>query len=162
MTGKKDKIFLSLEKIARDTGEDEYEIIFQLAKEKGINITYKITPSLRFNQITIWVLRPYSDEEYQKLRIFFISRFPSYLVDTILHKIEKDGISYINYPEFVENWQVNDDIFEVLNEVHGIRCSELNEIEWSDIFNTKIGRSAMIQTARELVAYNIINRETEV
>lgn len=155
MKGKKDKIFLSLEKIARDTGEDEYEIIFQLAKEKGIHITNKITPSLSFNQITIWVLKPYSDEEYQKLKLLFNSQFPSHLVDTILYMIEKDGVSYINYPEFIEIWQVHSDIFEVLNEEHGIICDELNEIEWLEIFNTKIWRSAMIQTARELVAYNI-------
>ncbi len=160
LTGNKDKLFLSLEKIARETGEDKYDLIFLLAKKDGIHITDKITPSLSYNQITVWVLKPCSDEEYQKLRIFFISRFPSYLVDTILHKIEKDGVFYINYPEFVENWQVNDDIFEVLNEEHGIKCGELNEIEWSEIFNTKIGRSAMIQTARELVAYNIKNHNS--
>ena len=153
--GKKDKFLLSLEKIARDTGEDEYEIIFQLAKEKGIHITNKITPSISFSQITIWVLRPYSDEEYQNLRLFFTSRFPSHLIDTILLRAEKDGIPYISYPEFIENWQVYDDIFEVLNEEHGIKCGELNEAEWAEIYGTEEWRSCMIQTAREIVAYNI-------
>lgn len=157
MTGKNDKILLSLEKIARDTGEDEYEIIFQLAKEKGINITNENTPSLSFNQMTIWVLRPYDVEKYKRITLYFFSRFPSYLVDAILHKIEKDGKSYIKYPAFIDNWQVFDDIFEVLKEEHGILDSELNEIDWSEIFNTRIWRSAVIQTARELIAYNIHN-----
>ena len=154
MTGKKDKIFLSLEKIARDTGEDEYDLIFLLAKKDGITITDKITPSLSYNQITVWVLKPCTDEEYKRLKLFFISRFPSHLLDNILHRFEKYGVSYIRYPEFIEIWQIYNDIFEVLIEEHGIRSNQFNEIEWLKIFDTEEWRSCVIQTARELVAYN--------
>lgn len=144
-----------MEKIARETGEDEYEIIFLLIKEKGIHITDIITPSLGLNQITIWVLKPYIEEEYQKLKLFFSSRFPYHLIDSFLLRVEKDGLSYIKYPELIEISQVYDDIYEVLKEEHGIKCDELNEVEWTEIYGTEKWRSCMNQTAREIVAYNI-------
>jgi len=155
LTRKKEKIFLSLEKIAGGTGEDEDEIIFHLNKEKGIHVTDIITPSLGLNQITVWVLKPYTDEEYQKLKLLFTSRFSPHLINTILLRTEKDGKPYISYPEFIENWQVYDDIFEVLNEEHGIKCNDFNETEWVEIYSTEEWRSCWIQTAREIVAYNI-------
>jgi hypothetical protein len=157
---KKDKLFLSFEKIARNTGEDEYDLIYFLAKENGIYISDKINPSLSHNQITVWALKPYTDEEYKNLKFYFSSRFPYLLLDKIIHRIEKDGLLYIEYPEFVAYWKVYGDIFEVLFEEHGIESNQFNEIEWLEIFDTEEWRSCVIQTARELVAFKIIHNKT--
>ncbi|GAI90568.1 unnamed protein product [marine sediment metagenome] len=155
MKKKIENLLLGLEKVARNTGEDEYDLIFFLANEDGIHITNIITPSFFSNQIAVGVLKPYTEEEYKRLKLYFISRFHSYLLDELLNKFEKGGVSYIRYLEFIDNWQVYSDIFEVLNEEHGIKSNQFNEIEWLEIFDTKEWKSCFIQTARELVANNI-------
>ena len=155
MREKIETVLLGLEKIARETGEDEYELIFSLAFEKGIIITEEISSLLFYNHISVWILKPFVKEEFEASRSAWISRYPSHLVDINLQKIEKNRRLYIKYPENIEIYRIYDDLFDVLTEEHGIECDDINEAEWKEIKDTDIWKSSVFQTARELVAFRM-------
>lgn len=160
MKEKLEKVLIALEKIARETGEDECEDIFLLAFKKGITISNEISSSLLYYDIAVWVVKPFDKEEFEIIKSALNSRFPSCLVDNILHKIEENNKFYIKYPVNIQIYKIDEDIFEVLTEEHGIDCNKINEDEWGEIKKTEIWKSAIFQTARELVAYNIKNKKS--
>jgi len=156
---KVENILIALEKIARETGEEEYNHIIFLASKKGIIITEELTSSLSYRNIMVWVLIPFIEEKFTAFKLNFNSIFPSNFVDKILQKIEKNNVIYIKYPESIQTFKIDEDIFEVLTEEHGIECNELNEAEWEKIKDTNIWKSSVVQIARELVAFKLIKDE---
>ena len=162
MREKIEKVLLGLEKIARETGEDEYELIYLLASEKGIIITNEISSFLFYSHVAIWLLKPFTNEKFDAIKSTLNSQFPSGLIDKILQRIEKYNNFYLRYPETIQIYKIDEEIFEFLTEEHGIDCNEINEAEWEEIKKTDIWKSSVNQTAREMVALKITRLENLV
>lgn len=149
------KIEIALEKIARDTGEDEYEPIFILEKEINIKIKFEEIKNLIRRYIWIWVTMPYNEEIFayleKKLNKLLIP-----LTDYLICFFNNNQ-KFIKYPEKIEICGVKKDIFEILKERHGINSSYFNCYEWEQIQNTKRWKKAEIQIARELVADRLLS-----
>jgi len=147
-------VLLALEKISKNTGEDEDDEIFTLEREFNIKITEDEVSTLRdvlINEsVWIWVLKPYTSKDYEKEKLHLIKC--SLSADKFLKKKELDGRFFIKYLERIILSRVHDSIFEDLLEEHEIEYKNLTKSEWEDIIASKQFKKAEIQVAREFIA----------
>lgn len=154
-------ILLVLEKIAKKTGEDEDDYIYDLERQFDIKITEKEVSSLReilrAECIWIWVLKPFNQKDFkvEKEYLYFIKHQPPNSINKFVKKKKLDGKYYIKYPKYIMLSNVQDYIFEHLFEEYGINYDDFAEIEWEGIITSKQFKSAEIQVARELIANEI-------
>lgn len=155
---KKEKLInieLALEKIGRDTGEDEYEHISILEEELGIKIEFEEIERLKGRYIWIWVIIPYKEEISvlleQKL-IKYNLPLSDYLQILYVNKLK-----YIKYPEKIEVCRVQKEIDEILKEEHDITDYFLKSNEWGQIQNSDTWIKAQVEIAREFVADKLLN-----
>ncbi len=148
------EIIIALNKIARDTGELEYDSICFLESKLKINIMFKEICELRGRYIWVWVIRPldeklliYLEKKLARLNLPFLN----YLK---IFKYKK--LNYVKYPEEIETCRVNKEIFEILREQHGLTD---NSFEWEKIQNTKTWLIAQTQVTREFIADKILKKE---
>lgn len=148
------EIIIALNKIARDTGELEYDSIYFLESKLKINITFKEICELRGRYIWVWVIRPldeklliYLERKLARLNLPFLN----YLK---IFKYKK--LNYVKYPEEIETCRVSKEIFEILREQHGLTD---NSFEWEKIQNTKTWLIAQTQVTREFIADKILKKE---
>lgn len=148
------KINLALEKICRNTGEDEYENIIDLESDANIHITYEKIEELSRRELWIWIIEP-MDEDLQK---HIEKKMMSYnlSISKYMKILKQDGIKYVKYPKKIEICAIYKDIFEILKEEHGIKSSDLSCYEWEHLQDTKLWKRAEIQIAREIIADKMI------
>lgn len=142
---------LCLEKIARETGEDEYDAISQL-EQIGIQITQDETSPFRANQKAIWIVEPFDKFRYERARKEFTFCAPSHLIEKYVQKVEKDGKLYLKYPQNVELSLINENIREILKNEYCIKDDDLTEIEWLNLHTTEEWKRCEKQIARELIS----------
>ena len=99
------RIILSLEKIAKSTGEDEDDNIHLLEQEYQVYIDKNEIPNLRCSDIWIYITRPSNSIIYQSVRNKFMSLLPIALIpEDLLRKYVKkvniNGKSYVKYCNF--------------------------------------------------------------
>jgi len=146
----------ALEKISRDTGEDEYDSIIDLEMKFNIWITKEKIETLNGRQIWIWVIEPFEEQtltnikEYLKKLNLPISEF----IETVEFHQQK----CIKHPEKVAICAIYKDIFEKMKEEHGITGNYLKCYEWEQIQNSELWRKAEIQITRELIAYKLMKK----
>lgn len=162
-----EEVLLVLEKIARDTGEDEAGCIYHLENEFNLKIMEErvepplpLRPLLKLELIWVWVLKPYNPKEYETRREYLYSHIlhRSYSVDKYVMRQKIDGKYYIKYPESAILSVVQEYIFEQLLEDYGIELSNFTKSEWEDIITSKQFKKAEIQVARELIANNLLSK----
>lgn len=158
----KDKIEaikLALEKIAKNTGEDEDAFICDLEDQFDIKITGEevssFRESLRAEHIWIWVLKPFNQEDYEveKKNLYFINGQHPAPNNQFVKKERLVGKDYIKYPKYTLLSRVQDYIFERLLEEFGIKYEHFTESEWEDILASKEFKRAELQAAREIIAF---------
>lgn len=148
------KIFLVLDKICRNTGEDEDDNIIDLENYADMRITDEEIEEIRGREIWIWIIEPMNEDllKYIKKKLenynFSISKY--------MKKFEQDGIKYIKYPKKIDICAVRKDIFEIMKEEHGIKSSDLKCYEWAYLQETEIWRRTEVQVAREIIADQMI------
>ena len=149
-------IELALEKIAMDTGEDEYEHISILEEEFGIKIEFEEIERLKGRYIWIWVIVPYKEEISVLLKrklIKYNLPLSDYFQILYVNKLK-----YIKYPEKIEVCRVQKEIDEILKEEHDITDYFLKSNEWEQIQNTKKWEKTQIQITRELIADKFLKK----
>lgn len=156
---KKEKIIktkLALEKIARDTGEDEDEFLFRLREEFKIVIEFEEIQELKRRNIWIWVTLPYSKHIMTFLENK-LSEFNLSLLD-YLKAFNSSKQKLIKYPEKVEICRVDKEVYEILREEHDLNSRYLTDYEWEKIHYTETWRKAQIQIAREFIAEKLLEK----
>lgn len=151
-------INIALNKISRDTGEDEFETIVSLEEINDIRITSKETSHRITNQIGIMILEPFDDMKYENIKNSYMSNsifnlFKKYVKILILN--EK---VYIEYPIFIDISIVHDELFEDLKEEHCIISDNFSESQWEQLQNTELWRKAEIQVSREIIGNKLLSR----
>ncbi|MCK4381483.1 MAG: hypothetical protein KAW51_10125 [Candidatus Lokiarchaeota archaeon] len=150
-----EKINIALNKIARETGENEYDPIFILEKQCNIKVEFQEVGELRGRNIWIWVIIPYKEEISvileQKL-IKYNLPLSDYLQILYVNKLK-----YIKYPEKIEVCRVQKEIDEILKEEHDITDYFLKSNEWEQIQNSDTWIKAQVEIAREFVADKLLN-----
>ena len=146
----------ALEKISRDTGEDEYDSIIDLEMKFNIWITKEKIETLNGRQIWIWVIEPFEEQtltnikEYLKKLNLPLSEF----IETVEFHQEK----YIKYPEKAAICAIHKDILEIMKNEHGITGNYLKCYEWEQIQNSELWKKAEIQITRELIADKLMKK----
>lgn len=154
-------ILLALEKIAKKTGEDEDEFICDLENQFDIRITEEevssLREALRAEYMWIWILKPFNQRDYkiEKEHLNFINIQHPYSINVFVKKKKLDGKYYIKYPKYIMLSRVQDYIFERLFEEYGIKYEDFTESDWEDIISSKKFKVTELQSARELIAYEI-------
>lgn len=153
-----DIYIIALNKISRDTGEDEFEAIVSLEEISDIRITSIETSHRITNQIGIMILEPFDDMKYENIKNSYMSNsifnlFKKYVKILILN--EK---VYIEYPIFIDISIVHDELFEDLKEEHCIISDNFSESQWEQLQNTELWRKAEIQVSREIIANKLLSR----
>lgn len=152
------RIEIALNKIARCSGEDEYESILILEEKTKIKIEFEEIKELKGRNIWMWVVIPYN-----KVNLNFLEEKLSKLdlpFENYLKIIRVNKKLFINYPEKVEICRVSKEIFEILKEEHNITSNLLNCSEWEQIQNTKGWIHAQNQITRELIADKLLKNYT--
>ncbi len=145
---------IALNKIARDTGELEYDSICILESELKIKITFKEICELRGRHIWVWVIRPFDEN----LLINLVRKLTKLNLPLLnyLKIFNNKKVNYVKYPEKVETFRVSKEIFEIMREQHELTD---NSFDWEKILNTKAWLKAQIQITRELIADKILKKE---
>ncbi len=154
-------LILSLEKIAKSTGEDEDDNIHLLEQEFQVFIDKNEILDLRGSAIWIYITKPCNSIIYQSVRDKFMSLLPLALIPEDLlrkyvKKVNMNGKSYVKYPERVEIWQIYESINQDLGEDHEFPIEKLSESEWAKIYCSPEWKKAEVQVAREIIAANLI------
>jgi len=151
-----EKINIALNKIARETGENEYDPIFILEKQNNIKVEFQEVGELRGRNIWIWVIIPYK-EEISVLLEHKLIKYNLPLSD-YLQILYVNKLKYIKYPEKIEVCRVQKEIDEILKEEHDITDYFLKSNEWEHIQNTKKWEKTQIQITRELIADKFLKK----
>ena len=148
-------VIIALNKIARDTGEHEYESLIKLEKEFNIIVKSEDIKELRGRYIWVWIIRPFNENSHgflaRKLKKLNLP-LENYL------KVTNFNNNKIIYPEIIENCRVHKEICEILKEQHKINSSYLEDFEWERIQNSKTWIKAQIQITREFVADKLLKK----
>ncbi len=148
------EIVIALNKIARDTGELEYDSICFLESKLKIKILFEEICELSGRYIWVWVIRPF-DEKLLKYLERKLARLNLPLLNYLkIFKYKK--LKYVKYPEEIETCRVSKEIFEIMREQHGLTD---NSFEWEKIQNTKTWLITQTQVAREFIADKILKKE---
>lgn len=150
------RIQLALEKLARETGEDEYESIITLEELLDIKITYEEFKELNGRNIWIWIIEPFIKKILQSLKKEKIEN--KILKKEYIKIFEGLNGQLIKYPENIQVCLVHKDIFELMEAEHNINNKFFNCYEWEKIQNTELWNKAEIQIARELIADKLIKK----
>lgn len=146
---------MGLMKIARETGEDEFDTIHSLKEEYKISITSDEIIKRINNQVGIIIFEPFSKIHYQKLKNEYIDDFNLNQFKKYVKIIEINEKKYISYPIFIHISTIQDVILEDLREDHAIILNTISESEWIQIKNTELWKKTEIQVAREITAENL-------
>lgn len=143
----------ALLKIQRDTGEDENDYVFFLKKDCGIILHKSYFEFPRPSCIAIWVDEPFSNDLYLKI----INELKSYYYDADKNCIilDKGDLKFIHYPVPLTMYEIDKDIFEQLENEHGISNEDFKCYEWEYLQNSDIWKRTQIQVAREIIAEKI-------
>jgi len=158
-------IFLVLEKIARNTGEDEDDTIGELNREFDIIITEEqvlsLKTTLKSEWIWIWVIRPFNQKDYEveKRSLYFVNHYDPDSVNKYVTMQKVDGKDFIKYSGGILLSNVHDYIFERLYEEYGINYKGFTESKWEGVITSKQFKAVEIQAARELIAIKIYHKE---
>jgi len=153
---------IELNKISRNTGEDEFDLIHSLKEKRDICITFEeIFPRVN-NKVGIFILEPFSDKKYKEIKEFYKSNYIPNLFKKYVKTITKNDRIYLRHPILVNISRINDEIIEDLKEEHGIVNSKFSEIQWEQIQNTESWRITEIQVAREIIATNLLSEFNEI
>lgn len=145
-------IYMGLMKIARETGEDEFDIIHTLKVQYNISITSVEIEKRINNLVGIIILEPFFKIQYQNLKDVFIDGFNLNHYKKFVNIIEKNKKTYLSFPIFLPISTIQDVIFEDLREEHDIILNLISETDWIQIKNKDIWKKAEIQVAREIIA----------
>jgi hypothetical protein len=147
---------IALDKIARETGEDEDPNI-QLLAENGIWVSKEEIEFFSCRHLCLYVLEPFQDHQFEEIKKKIQKVLPSYKTKCYLKVIKKDGKEYIKYPRLVEDWKISQNILEDLKERHMINNDFLTEDEWIEIQSLEPWKRCERQVAREIIALDICN-----
>ncbi len=150
-------IYMGLMKIARETGEDEFDIIHALKVQYNINITSAEIEKRINNLVGIIIFEPFSKIQYQNLKDEFIDGFNLNHYKKFVNIIKKNKKTYLSFPIFVPLSTIQDVIFEDLREEHNIILNSISESDWLQIKNKDIWKKAEMQVAREIIAEKLNN-----
>lgn len=145
-------ILISLMKIAREGGEDEFETIHSLKVEYNISITPQEIIKRMNNQVGIVIFEPFNKIHHQELRNEYKDDFNLNQFKKFVKIIEINEKKYISYPIFIPISIIQDVIFEDLREEHGIILNSISESDWIQIKSNEIWKQTEIQVAREIIA----------
>lgn len=149
-------IELALEKICRDTGEDEYDPITDLEEKYKIRITNKKIETLNGRQIWIWVIKPFEEQTLTNIKEYL--RKLNLPLSEFIETVEIHQQKYIKYPEKLAICAIHKNIFEVMKCEHGITGNYLKCYEWEQIQNSELWKKAETQITRELIADKLMKK----
>jgi len=150
-------INIALNKISRDTGEDEFEAIISLEEISDIRIISKETSHRITNQIGIMILEPFDDKKYDNIKNSYMSNFSFNLFKKYVKILILNEKVYIEYPIFIDISIVHDELFEDLKEEHCIISDNFSESQWEQLQNTELWRKAEIQVSREIIGNKLLS-----
>ncbi len=145
---------IGLVKLAREAGEEEDPNI-QLLEEYGIWISKEEFVNLSCRQRGFFIKEPFQKQKYKELRKELEKSFLSYKTEELLSVIYKNGIKFMKYPYFVEDYVISDNIYEDLEEEHEINCTNYTEKDWEEIKKLESWKKCEVQVTREIIALNI-------
>ncbi|MFX1320384.1 MAG: hypothetical protein ACFFAQ_01955 [Promethearchaeota archaeon] len=149
-------IELALEKICRDTGEDEYDSIIDLEVKFKIWITDEKIVTLNGRQIWIWVIEPFVEQILTNIKAYL--KKLNLPISEFIEIVEFHQQKCIKHPEKVAICAIHKDIFQIMKEEHGITGSYLKCYEWEQIQNSELWRKVEIQITRELIADKLMRK----
>ncbi len=147
---------LLLEKIARETGEEEEEVIFELKEEHGVTIGEKEIRGLTSGKIFIMIIRPFNVKSYRIKKKNLESELSEVLTEKFTDTIKINGRLYFKCPEIVEQWCAYEEIFERMKATLGEDYYKLTGEQWAELEQKKEWRQALVQIAREIIAQKIV------
>ncbi len=145
----------ALSKICRDMGEDEDINIVFLQKDCDIIITHTTIQISDPNYLAVLVEEPFSMDLLNKIRTDFRGFLHYY--QKHIKIIPNDDICYIKYPKIIRLYEIDEDIFEMLENEHDIPDSYLDDYQWEELLNSELWKKAQTQIAREIIAYKFKN-----
>jgi spore coat protein CotF len=152
-----EKIAIALEKITRETGEDEDLILSELENE-GISILKKnVIPSGRYTNI--YIIESYKNSLEEKVRELshqIIEYMKEHSRLGSFNQIKAEKRESVLYEFSIDSERIDEEIFEDLKNEHNIKVSELTPKEWFDIQTSDLWKRSQIQVAREITAREII------
>ncbi len=142
---------MCLLKIAKETGEEESDLIIDL-EELGFKISSDEAPAFRANQKAVWVFEPFDKSRYEKARAEFQFLAPPHLTDQYVQRIEIEAKQYLKYPQSVEKSLINEAIFETLKAEYEIKYDDFTEEEWNNFQGTDEWKRGETHLLREIIA----------
>lgn len=146
---------VGLEKISRDTGEDEDDLIDLLRFEKDIWITSEKLECSNQNLKILYILEPIDKNRLNLVRSRLIVSLTPLKLENFITEINKDGKFYIKYPFTITKIEITDNVYEDLVEEHGILLESFTLNDWEYIQELEIWEKCEIQVARELIALKL-------
>jgi len=145
------EIKIALDKIARETGEDEdpniqYLAIFEVSitKEEFVNFSCR--------QTGFFIIEPFLEQKYEELRKELEELFHYYKPEELISVMRKNGKNFMKYPYLVEDYVISNNIYEDLEEEHEINCTNYSEKDWEEIKRLESWKKCEDQVTREIIA----------
>ena len=135
-------------------GEDEDHNIQYLASF-GVSITKEEFVNFSCRQRGFFIIEPFQEQKYEKLRKGLEELFPYYKPEELISVMRKNGKNFMKYPYFVEDYVISDNIYEDLEEEHEINCTNYTEKDWEEIKKLESWKKCEVQVTREIIALNI-------
>lgn len=130
-------------------------MIDHLQEEKNIWITNKKLKDPNQSLKIFYVIEPFDKNRLDKIsKRLKMSILPQKLEKIILY-FNRDGIDYMKYPFIITRIEIADNIYEDLEEEHGISLNDYTLSEWENIQELELWEKCEIQIARELIAVKL-------
>ena len=148
------EIKIAIDKIARETGEDEDPNIQYLASF-GVSITKEEFVNLSCRQRGFFIIEPFQEQKCEDLRRELEELFLYYKPEELISVMRKNGKNFMKYPYLVEDYVISDNIYDDLEEEHEINCTNYTEKDWEEIKKLESWKKCEAQVTREIIALNI-------
>jgi len=148
------EIKIAIDKIARETGEDEDPNIQYLANF-GVSITKEEFVNLSCRQRGFFIIEPFQEQKCEDLRRELEELFLYYKPEELISVMRKNGKNFMKYPYLVEDYVISDNIYDDLEEEHEINCTNYTEKDWEEIKKLESWKKCEAQVTREIIALNI-------
>ena len=151
------EIKIALDKIARETGEDEDPNIHLLA-ENGIWVSKEEIEFFCCRHRGFFIIEPFQEQKFEELRKKFENLFLYSKPEDLISVMWKKGKKFMKYPYLVEDYVISDNIYEDLEEEHEINCTNYTEKAWEEIKKLESWKKCEAQVTREIIALNICDK----
>jgi hypothetical protein len=150
------EIKIALDKIARETGEDEDPNIQNLIFF-GVTITKEEIVNFGCHHRFFFIVEPFQEQKYEELRKELENGLPYPKPEDLISVIWENGKKFMKYPYKVKDYEISDNIYDDLEAEHQIDCTNYTENAWEEIKKLESWKKCERQVAREIIALEICN-----